>query len=236
VFDPRTNLSQRVLFPFTADQRNGIEDARFVEFHDEDGERTFYATYTAYDGKRIRPGLLSTTDFCRFRFIYLYGSGVRNKGMSLFPRKIDGRYIMLSRQDDQNILMMSSSDIQFWENPQVIMAPLYSWEMQKIGTCSSPLETEEGWLVLSHGVGPMRKYGIGAFLLDIKEPSHVLGRLSEPLMEPNESEREGYVPNVLYTCGALLHERHLLIPYAMSDSSTRFAVAELDDVLSSMKS
>ena len=228
-------ISQRVIFPFTPSQSNGIEDARFVRFQNDDRTYTYYATYTAYDGKIILPQLLETADFLHFKFITLNGPAVQNKGMALFPRKINGRYAMLSRQDDENILLMFSDNIHFWQTPKILLSPAEPWEFIKLGNCGSPIETEAGWLVLSHGVGPMRKYCLGAFLLDLEDPSRVIGRLREPLLAPNESEREGYVPNVIYTCGALLHRRELVIPYAMSDSATSFATVSLDNLLSALQ-
>lgn len=234
-FDPASHLAQRILFPSVPSQSNGIEDARFVMFRDDDGSITYYATYTAYDGKITLPQLLETKDFIHFKFLTLNGPAVQNKGMALFPRKIDGRYAMLSRQDDQNILLMYSDNIHFWQTPQMLLQPAQPWEMVKIGTCGSPIETEAGWLVLSHGVGPMRKYCLGAFLLDLKDPSRVIGRLRRPLLSPNEEEREGYVPNVVYTCGALLHGRELVIPYAMSDYASNFATVPIDDLLAAME-
>jgi len=234
-FAPGSRVSQRVLFPSTASQRNGIEDARFVRFQNEDGGFTYYATYTAYDGKIILPQLLETPDFLHFKFSTLNGPAVQNKGMALFPRKINGHYGMISRQDDENILLMFSDNLHFWQTPQVLLAPAQPWEFFKIGNCGSPIETEAGWLVLSHGVGAMRKYCLGAFLLDLNDPTRVLGRLREPLLSPNEAEREGYVPNVVYTCGALLHGRELVIPYAMSDYATSFATVSLDHLLAAME-
>jgi predicted GH43/DUF377 family glycosyl hydrolase len=228
-------VSQRVIFPSTPSQSNGIEDARFVRFKNEDGRSTYYATYTAYDGKIILPQLLETSDFLHFKFITLNGPAVQNKGMALFPRKINGQYAMLSRQDDENILLMFSDNIHFWQTPNVLLSPNQPWEFIKLGNCGSPIETDAGWLVLSHGVGAMRKYCLGAFLLDLKDPSRVIGRLREPLLAPNEAEREGYVPNVVYTCGALLHRRELIIPYAMSDSATSFATVPLDELLGAME-
>jgi predicted GH43/DUF377 family glycosyl hydrolase len=228
-------VSQRVIFPSTPSQSNGIEDARFVRFQNENGSFTYYATYTAYDGKMILPQLLETSDFLHFKFITLNGPAVQNKGMALFPRKIDGHYAMISRQDDENILIMLSDNIHFWSEPRVLLSPAQPWEFVKMGNCGSPIETEAGWLVLSHGVGAMRKYCIGAFLLDLKDPTRVIGRLREPLLSPNEAEREGYVPNVVYTCGALLHGRELVIPYAMSDSATSFATVPLDELLAAME-
>src|SRR5205814_10085982 len=222
-FAPDSRLSERVLFPVTPSQSNGIEDARFVLFQNDDGSRVYYATYTAYDGKLILPQLLETPDFLHFKFITLNGPGVQNKGMALFPRKVNGQYAMLSRQDNENIYLMSSDNIHFWYDPELILKPTFPWEFVQLGNCGSPIETEAGWLVLSHGVGPMRKYCIGAFLLDLNDPRKVIGRLREPLIKPNENEREGYVPNVVYSCGSLLHGRQLILPYAMSDSATTFA-------------
>jgi predicted GH43/DUF377 family glycosyl hydrolase len=233
-FSPESQISQRILFPYTSSQSNGIEDARFVRFQDEDTSFTYYATYTAYDGKITLPQLLETLDFVHFKFSTLNGPAVQNKGMALFPRKINGRYAMLSRQDDENILLMFSDNIHFWQTPKLLLLPAEPWEFLKIGNCGSPIETEAGWLVLSHGVGPMRKYCLGAFLLDREAPARVIGRLRHPLLVPNEAEREGYVPNVVYTCGALLHGRELVIPYAMSDYATSFATVPLDELLAAM--
>jgi predicted GH43/DUF377 family glycosyl hydrolase len=234
-FAPGSRVSQRVLFPSTDSQRNGIEDARFVHFQNDDGSFSYYATYTAYDGKITLPQLLETPDFVHFKFNTLNGPAVQNKGMALFPRKINGQYAMLSRQDDENILLMFSANLHFWADPKILLAPAQPWEFFKLGNCGSPIETEAGWLVLSHGVGAMRRYCLGAFLLDLNDPSHVIGRLREPLLCPNEAEREGYVPNVVYTCGALLHGRELIIPYAMSDSATSFATVPLDELLAAME-
>ena len=234
-FAPGSRVSQRVIFPSTASQRNGIEDARFVRFQNDDGGFTYYATYTAYDGKITLPQLLETPDFFHFKFSTLNGPAVQNKGMALFPRKVNGHYAMISRQDDENILLMFSDNVHFWETPHVLLSPAQPWEFIKMGNCGSPIETEAGWLVLSHGVGAMRKYCLGAFLLDLNDPTRVIGRLREPLLAPNEAEREGYVPNVVYTCGSLLHGRELVIPYAMSDYATSFATASLDDVLEAME-
>lgn len=234
-FAPDSRVSQRVLFPSAPSQSNGIEDARFVRFQQDDGSFTYYATYTAYDGKITLPQLLETPDFVHFKFNTLNGPAAQNKGMALFPRKINGQYAMLSRQDDENILLMFSDHIHFWQTPKVLLPPAQPWEFIKMGNCGSPIETEAGWLVLSHGVGAMRKYCLGAFLLDLHDPTRVIGRLSEPLLSPNEAEREGYVPNVVYTCGALLHGRELIIPYAMSDSATSFATVALDELLAAME-
>ena len=205
--------------------KNGI-----IRCHDIDT-----STYTAYDGKIILPQLLETPDFLHFKFITLNGPAVQNKGMALFPRKIDGHYAMISRQDDENILLMFSDNIHFWRDPKRLVGPDQPWEFIKMGNCGSPIETERGWLVLSHGVGAMRKYCLGAFLLDLNDPTRVIGRLREPLLSPNEAEREGYVPNVVYTCGVLLHGRELVIPYAMSDYATSFATVPLDEILAAME-
>jgi len=227
-------MSERVIFPRSPSQSNGIEDARFVAFKHADGTRTYFATYTAYDGRVTHPQLLETRDFVDFNFITLSGAVVQNKGMALFPRHVGGRYAMLSRQDNENIFIMFSDDLHFWSTATLLLKPTYDWEFVQLGNCGSPIETERGWLVLSHGVGAMRKYSIGAFLLDLKDPTKVLGRLREPLLTPAEDEREGYVPNVVYSCGGLVHGRELIIPYAVSDYATRFATVSLDAVLDAM--
>jgi predicted GH43/DUF377 family glycosyl hydrolase len=234
-FAAESRLSERVLFPVTPSQSNGIEDARFVQFLNEDGTRTYYATYTAYDGKLVLPQFIETPDFRHFKFITLNGPAVRNKGMALFPRKIDGAYAMLGRQDQESIYVMFSDHLHFWNTAKLVLKPAFSWELIQMGNCGSPIETEAGWLVLAHGVGPMRKYCIGAFLLDRDDPTRVIGRLREPLITPSENEREGYVPNVVYSCGSLLHGRLLVIPYAMSDYATTFATVAVDDVLAAME-
>ncbi len=234
-FAPGSRPSQRILFPSAPSQSNGIEDARFVRFQNDDGSFAYYATYTAYDGKITLPQLLETPDFLHFKFSTLNGPAVQNKGMALFPRRINGQFAMLSRQDDENLLLMFSDNVRFWQTPKLLLTPAQPWEFFKIGNCGSPIETEAGWLVLSHGVGAMRKYCVGAFLLDLNDPTRVIGRLREPLLAPNEAEREGYVPNVVYTCGALLHGRELIIPYAMSDYATSFATVPLDDLLAAME-
>jgi predicted GH43/DUF377 family glycosyl hydrolase len=233
-FDPDTRLSERVLFPVTPSQSNGIEDARFVRFVNEDGSHTYYATYTAYDGKLILPQFLETSDFLHFKFITLNGPAARNKGMALFPRRIDGQYAMLGRQDYENIYVILSDHLHFWNTAKLVLKPKFPWEFIQMGNCGSPIETDAGWLVLSHGVGPMRKYCIGAFLLDRDDPTKVLGRLREPLIRPSENEREGYVPNVVYSCGSLVHGKLLVIPYAMSDYATTFATVPVNDVLDAM--
>jgi predicted GH43/DUF377 family glycosyl hydrolase len=233
-FEPEQDLSERIIFPSTPSQRNGIEDARFVRFRKDDGEHVYFATFTAYDGRVIMPELLETSDFLRFRFISLNGPEAENKGMALFPRKVNGSYAMISRQDNENIFLMCSDNVHFWNERHLLLKPAFPWELVQIGNCGSPIETEAGWLVLSHGVGPMRQYCIGAFLLDLKQPSKVIGRLREPMMTPEPSEREGYVPNVVYSCGALLHQGELIIPYGLADHATGFATVAVDDVLAAM--
>jgi predicted GH43/DUF377 family glycosyl hydrolase len=234
-FPPDRDLSERVLFPATPSQRNGIEDARFVRFENGDGAFMYYATFTAYDGRAIMPELAETADFLRFSFTSLNGPAAQNKGMALFPRKIDGNYVMLSRQDNENISLMFSDSVHFWNDRSLLLKPAYPWELVPIGNCGSPVETEAGWLVLSHGVGPLRKYCIGAFLLDLKDPRKVIGRLREPLITPSPGEREGYVPNVVYTCGALLHRGELIIPFGLADYATGFAAVKVAEVIAAME-
>ena len=234
-FMPDQDLSERILFPTSPSQRNGIEDARFVCFHENDGLPVYYATFTAYDGRVVMPELMETSDFLQFRFITLNGPAAQNKGMALFPRKVNGLYAMLSRQDNENLYLVLSDNVHFWYEPKLILTPAFPWEMVQIGNCGSPIETDAGWLVLSHGVGPMRQYSIGAFLLDKDDPAKVIGRLREPLLRPTEDERRGYVPNVVYTCGALVHGGQLILPYAYADHATGFATVALDEVLGAMQ-
>jgi predicted GH43/DUF377 family glycosyl hydrolase len=234
-FQPEQQLSERILFPATPSQRNGIEDARFVRFRNDDGAHIYYATFTAFDGRVVVPELVETADFLRFRFITLNGEAAENKGMAIFPRKIGGLYAMLSRQDNENIYLMFSDNVHFWNERSVLLKPAFPWELVQIGNCGSPIETDAGWLVLSHGVGAMRQYSIGAFLLDRDDPSKVIGRLREPLLKPNQNEREGYVPNVVYTCGALVHNGELIIPYGLADHATGFATVPLAEVLAAME-
>lgn len=233
-FSEKNAISERIIFPVSPNESNGIEDARFVHFHDDDGSKMYYATYTAYNGRTILPQLIETEDFLHFRIMTLNGSGVVNKGMALFPRRINGQYVMLSRQDDENILIMFSDNPHHWSNPQVILRPSQPWESVKIGNCGSPIETAAGWLVITHGVGPMRKYCISAALLDLDDPTKVIGRLTHPLLSPEGNEREGYVPNVVYSCGSLVHSGRLILPYAISDWATAIASVSLDDLLKAM--
>jgi predicted GH43/DUF377 family glycosyl hydrolase len=228
-------LTERVIFPGSPNESNGIEDARFVRFVAENGVATYIATYTAYDGRVTIPQILETRDFLHFKISTLNGREVQGKGMALFPRKVNGRYAMISRQDGENLFIMYSDDLHFWHTRLPLAKPTYTWEFVQIGNCGSPIETEAGWLVLSHGVGPMRKYSIGAYLLDMDDPTRVIGRLPVPLLSPDETEREGYVPNVVYSCGALVHNGILILPYAMSDSASSFATIPLADVLAAMR-
>ena len=227
---PDDDLSERVIFPITDAQANGIEDARFVQFND-DGRTTFYATYTAYSGRAIRSELLETTDFRSFRMTPLAGTAARNKGMALFPRKIDGRYAMIARQDNENLYLIYSDDLYTWDGGRSILQPEYPWEFVQIGSCGSPIELDDCWLLLTHGVGPVRKYSIGAVLLDKKDPSKVLARSREPLVRPEPAEREGYVPNVVYTCGAMRHGDQIILPYAVSDTFSNFATIKIADLM-----
>ncbi|EDN71265.1 glycosylase [Beggiatoa sp. PS] len=227
-------ISERVIFPVSENESRGIEDARFVRFVGDNGEATYYATYTAFNGFNILPQLIETRDFIKFHIATLNGKAVQNKGMALFPRKINGKYAMLSRQDGENNYLMLTDNIHFWHEQKLIQEPLQAWEFFQIGNCGSPLETEKGWLVLTHGVGPMRQYSIGAILLDLENPSKIIGRLQEPLLTPHETEREGYVPNVVYTCGAMIHHGELVIPYAMSDLMSGIATVKVPELLDAM--
>ena len=233
-FSLDTAISERVIFPIISDERKGIEDARFVKFTDDDGKIKYYATYTAYNGFAILPKLIETKDFYHFRIMPLHGEYAQNKGMALFPRKINGKYAMLSRIDGVNNYIMYSDDINIWGNAAIIQKPEQAWELIKIGNSGSPIETEKGWLVLTHGVGNMRKYYISAILLDLEDPSKIIGKLNEPLISPNTEEREGYVPNVVYSCGSIIHNDELIIPYAMSDYASTFASIGLDELFSAL--
>jgi predicted GH43/DUF377 family glycosyl hydrolase len=231
VFSLDTDISDRVIFPISEYERKGIEDARFVHFIDEDDSSVYYATYTAYDGALIMPKLLQTNDFINFKIMPLYGAGAQNKNLALFPRKINSKYAMISRIDGCNNYIMYSDKINIWEKPILLQKPRFTWEFIQIGNCGSPIETEHGWIVITHGVGPMRRYVLGASLLKLTDPAVEIGRLKEPLLVPNSDEREGYVPNVLYSCGAIIHNGKLIIPYGVSDSSTAFAEVDLAELL-----
>src|SRR5467141_1422210 len=233
VFKPEEDISERIIFPVTESQSNGIEDARFVEFSDQ-GRKTYYATYTAYSGRAIRSELIATHDFMSFLLAPLRGTAAQNKGMALFPRKVGGKYAMIARQDNENLYLIYSDDLTTWDGGQPILKPEFPWEFVQIGNCGSPIELDEGWLLLTHGVGPVRKYSIGAALLDKKDPSKVIGRLREPLLRPDPSEREGYVPNVVYTCGAMRHNDQIILPYAVSDTFSNFATIKISTLLDAM--
>jgi predicted GH43/DUF377 family glycosyl hydrolase len=235
LFSPDENISERVIFPVTDSQSNGVEDARFVVFEDG-GKSTYFATYTAYNGRAIRSELLETHDFLSFRMSPLTGSAAKNKGMALFPRRIDGRYAMIARHDNENLYLIYADDLYSWNGGVAILKPQFPWEFVQIGNCGSPIEIDEGWLLLTHGVGPVRKYSIGAVLLDKADPSKVLARTREPLIRPEPSERQGYVPNVVYTCGAMRHNDRIILPYAVSDTFSNFATIEIATLLGVLNS
>jgi predicted GH43/DUF377 family glycosyl hydrolase len=226
-FSADTPLSSRVIFPYAPAESNGIEDARFVEFHAE-GKSTYLGTYTAYNGRAIHPWLIETADFQSFELRALQGAAASDKGMALFPEKIDGKYAMIGRQGGRNLSIMYSKDLHRWEDFQPLLNPQREWELLQMGNCGSPVKTPHGWLLLTHAVGPMRKYVLSLTLLDLHQPEKVLASLEQPLLSPNAEEREGYVPNVLYTCGMIQHEANLIIPYAMSDSAISFAIVEVE--------
>ncbi|MBN1561115.1 glycoside hydrolase family 130 protein, partial [candidate division KSB1 bacterium] len=230
-FDEKSELDERILFPASLAEKNGMEDARFLLFTDENGSQKYYATYTAFDGISIRSQVIETPDFTKFHIRKLNGVEIQNKGMALFPRKVNGRYAMLSRQDNENNYIMFSDDLYTWNSKQLLLSPQYGWECIQVGNCGAPIETDAGWLVLSHGVGAMRQYSISALLLDIEHPARVIGRLKKPLICPNEQEREGYVPNVVYSCGGIVYENALILPYAMSDYASTIAIVNLEELL-----
>jgi predicted GH43/DUF377 family glycosyl hydrolase len=235
IFKREVELSERVIFPVLPSQSNGIEDARFVQF-DEDGSRTYYATYTAYTGRGIRSELLETRDFVTFSMSPLNGSATYNKGMALFPRRIAGQYAMIGRQDNENLYLLKSDDLYSWNDGQVFLKPQFPWEFVQIGNCGSPIELDEGWLLLTHGVGPVRRYSIGAVLLDKTDPTKVLARSGEPLVRPEAPDREGYVPNVVYTCGAMRFNDRIILPYAISDTYSTVATMKVAALLGSLQS
>jgi len=234
-FPEDSALGERVLFPTGPHETQGMEDARFVRFTDDDGSVRFHATYTAFDGREIIPQMIETADFVTFAVSTLSGSAAQNKGMALFPRRVGGEYLMLSRKDRENLYLARSSDLRLWNDSVPLFRPSSPWELLQIGNCGSPLETDEGWLVLTHGVGPMRRYTLGALLLDRDDPTRVLGHLPVPLMAPSPAEREGYVPNVLYSCGSLIHGPWLIIPYGFSDTGIGIARVPLADLLAELR-
>ena len=235
-FSLDTNISERVIFPVSANERNGVEDARFVKFKDDNNEVTYFATYTAYDGTTILPKMIETRDFYHFKVIPLHGEIAKNKGMALFPRKVNGKYAMLCRLDGFNNYIAFSDNISIWREAQLLQKPRFPWEFIQIGNCGSPIETDEGWLVITHGVGPMREYALGASLFDLENPTKEIGRLKSPLIMPNAEEREGYVPNVVYSCGSIIRNNDLIIPYAMSDYASTYAAVNLRELLNELKS
>ncbi len=234
-FSVDSDISERVIFPISETESKGIEDARFVRFKDQTEDDVIYATYTAYDGHTILPKLLSTTDFVNFRVMPLHGNAVQNKNFALFPEKINGQYAMLARVDGANNYIMFSDRNTLWNNPIKLQEPKYPWEFTQIGNCGSPIKTENGWLIITHGVGQMRRYCIGASLFDLDDPTKEIGRLERPLLSPLEHEREGYVPNVVYSCGAMIHNDSLILPYAVSDYSSSYATVDMAELLQGLK-
>lgn len=233
---PDTDPADVVIFPQSENESKGIEDVRLTRFVDDDGAVTYYGTYTAFNGVRVLPQIFETHDFTRISIHTLNGKYVQNKGMALFPRRINGEYVMISRLDGENMYLMRSDNVYFWNQCEKLSAPRHPWEFVQIGNCGAPLETKDGWILLTHGVGPMRQYCIGVSLLDLDDPRKVIGHLSRPLLMPQEDERDGYVPNVVYSCGAILHEDLIIMPYAISDSASRIATIELPELLDALKS
>ncbi len=234
-FQPESSICERVIFPDSPNESHGMEDARFVRFVEDDGSVSYYATYTAYDGHDILSQLIETRDFLHFQVRTLNGACVQDKGMALFPRRIDGKFAMLSRHDGESLHYMTSDNIRFWNQADELPILHHDWEFVQIGNCGSPIETEAGWLVLTHGVGPMRRYSIGAILLNLEDPRRLIGQLSEPLLCPAPDEREGYVPNVVYTCGGIAHDGQLILPYGFSDFGVAIATTPLDDLISRLR-
>jgi predicted GH43/DUF377 family glycosyl hydrolase len=233
-FSGKEKLSERVIFPYSKTESNGIEDARIIKFNNADGTFIYYATFTAYDGHRILSEIIETKDFKKFRVRTLTGNGAKDKGMALFPEKINNKFWMISRQDGENIFIMNSDNVYEWNDPKILRGPKYDWEFVQLGNCGSPMKTADGWLLITHAVGPLRTYVISALLLDLDNPDKVIGHLEEPLIIPNEDERNGYVPNVVYSCGSMIFNNDLIIPYAMSDSASSFATIQVSDLLGMM--
>ena len=230
-FPTESTVQERVLMPRGPAESHGIEDARMVRFQASGGSTSYVGTYTAYDGRNVTSQLITTPNFRTFTVDQLSGPGAKNKGLALFPRQVSGRYLAVSRADRESNALSFSSDLRHWERPELLQAPRQAWEIVQLGNCGPPIETDAGWLVLTHGVGPMRTYGIGALLLDLSDPSLILGQLRRPFLTPAPDERSGYVPNVVYSCGGLLHGRTLVLPYGCSDSAIRFAMVSLDHLL-----
>jgi len=235
IFRPDEQISERVIFPVSENESSGIEDARFVRFENDDKSVIYYATYTAYNGFAILPQILETTDFLTFKMHTMSGNAAQNKGMALFPRKINGKFVMLSRQDGVNNYIMFSDSVRFWNEAELLQEPVHPLEFVQVGNCGSPVETSAGWLALFHGVGPMRRYSVWAELLDLDNPLQVIGRLNEPILTPDEHERDGYVPNVVYTCGSMIHGDTLIIPYGIADQRCRVATVSVSELLSRLK-
>lgn len=233
-FSLDTDISERIIFPISRFERNGIEDARFTNFRRKDGEHVYYGVYTAYDGYKILPKLIETRDFYTFKIFPLHGTAAVNKNLALFPRKIKGKYAMIGRIDGVSNYIMYSNNLNKWNDAVLLQEPLHPWELVQIGNGGSPIETEKGWLLITHGVGPMRTYCLGACLLDLEDPEKIVGRLKEPLLVPAIKEKAGYVPNVVYTCGAYVHNDILIIPYSMNDFATCFASIPLNDLLDTL--
>lgn len=234
-FPRDSKIDERVVFPAGPNESRGMEDARFVRFVDDDGSMVYYATYTEFDGVSVLPQIIETGDFRSFRIATLNGSCAKNKGMALFPRRLNGQYLMLSRKDSENIYLMTSDNVRHWEQAEKLHLPVRAWTLIQTGNCGSPIETAEGWLVLTHGVGPMRRYSIGAMLLDLDHPQTVIAHLPEPILAPAEEERDGYVPNVVYSCGSLVHGDQLMLPYGFSDSGIAIATLSLSELLETLK-
>ena len=224
-------ISERVIFPVSESERNEIEDARFVRFIDDDSTVIYYATYTAYNGETVLPQLIETRDFLSFQIITLNGTQAQGKGMALFPRKIRGKYVMLSRQDGENNAIMFSDNLHFWQQVKILQEPEFPHEFVQMGNGGSPIETPEGWLVVTHGVGPLRTYSLGIELLYLDDPTRIISRIDEPILVPNTHEREGYVPNVVYSCGALIHQDELIIPYASGDQRCGIATLQIPQLM-----
>ncbi len=233
-FDPASTLSERILFPAGPTESHGMEDARFVRFMGDDGVITYYASYTAYDGYQVLPQLIETTDFLHFKVLTLNGPCAINKGIALFPRKLDGRFVALARLDNENNHIIRSDSVHSWFERETLQSPEHPWELMQLGNCGSPLETEAGWLVITHGVGPLRQYVLGAILLDARDPGRIVGRLREPLLAPSEDERNGYTPNVVYSCGSMIVGDRLLLPYGFSDMGASIATLRVSDLLAEL--
>jgi predicted GH43/DUF377 family glycosyl hydrolase len=235
LFQEHHQISERVIFPVSESESNGIEDARFVRFVEDNGDVVYYATYTAYNGHTILPQLIKTRDFVTFRCSTLNGKHAYGKGMALFPRKIGGKYVMLSRQDGENNAIMFSDNVHFWDDAEIMQTPIFPYEFFQIGNGGSPIETPEGWLVITHGVGAMRTYSLGIELLDLDDPTKVISRIDKPILVPNETDRDGYVPNVVYTCGAMIFQDELIIPYASADQRCGIATLSMTELMARLR-